>query len=103
MIGAAPVKTGIAPFRTRTAANWQSWNYAGPTSAFSNAGDTPIPCYGGGPAVPGTTTTTLGCTAWANAPAAIWQTCSAAAVAPYGNYNVQWHERVIRSNSLLLR
>jgi hypothetical protein len=65
--------------------NWQSWNYTGPTSAFTNAGDTPIPCYGGGPAVPGTTTTTLGCTAWANAPAAIWQSCSAAAVAPYGN------------------
>ena len=28
---------------------WQSWNYTGPLSAFSNAGDTPIPCYGAQP------------------------------------------------------
>jgi Carboxypeptidase regulatory-like domain len=57
---------------------WQTWNYSGPKSAFSNAGDTPIPCYGGA----------SGCTAWATINAtnpAIWQTCSAAAVAPYGN------------------
>jgi hypothetical protein len=55
--------------------NWQSWNYSGPKSAFSNAGDIPIPCYG----------QASGCTAWANAPAATWQSCSTAAVAPYGN------------------
>ena len=53
---------------------WQSWNYTGPVSAFTNAGDTPIPCYG----------QASGCTAWSKAPVAIWQTCSAAAVAPYG-------------------
>ena len=34
---------------------WQSWNYSGPRSAFSNVGDTPIPCYGAA----------TGCTAWA--------------------------------------
>ncbi len=54
---------------------WQSWNYTGPRSAFSNAGDTPIPCYGNA----------TGCTLWKNAPTAIWQSCSAAAVAPYGD------------------
>ena len=63
--------------------NWQSWNYTGPHSAFSNAGDTPIPCYGGGAAIGSGTTTSLGCTAWKFAPASIWQTCSAAAQAPY--------------------
>ena len=42
---------------------WQSWNYTGPQSAFSNAGDTPIPCYGAA----------AGCTSFANAPASIWQ------------------------------
>ena len=54
---------------------FQSWNYSGPTSAFSNVGDTPIPCYG----------KAAGCTSFASAPASIWQTCSGAAVAPYGN------------------
>ncbi len=54
---------------------WQSWNYSGPRSAFSNVGDTPIPCYGAA----------TGCTPWASAPASIWQACSAAAVAPYGS------------------
>jgi len=52
---------------------WQSWNYTGPHSAFSNTNDTPIPCYGSAP----------GCTAWASAPASIWQSCSAAAQSPY--------------------
>ncbi len=55
--------------------NWQSWNYTGPHSAFSNTGAAPIPCYGAA----------SGCTPWKSAPAAIWQSCSAAAVAPYGN------------------
>ncbi len=54
---------------------WQSWNYTGPRSAFSNVGDTAIPCYGSAP----------GCTLWKNAPASIWQSCSAAATAPYGD------------------
>jgi hypothetical protein len=54
---------------------WQSWNYSGPRSAFSNTGDTPIPCYGGA----------SGCTSWTNAPVSVWNTCSAAAQAPYGN------------------
>jgi len=60
---------------------WQSWNYSGPKSAFSNAGDTPIPCYGA----------LSGCIPWATsgAPtpgtASIWNTCSAAAQAPYSN------------------
>jgi hypothetical protein len=58
---------------------WQSWNYSGPTSAFSNAGGTPIPCYGAA----------SGCTPWATAPTAIWQTCSAAAVAPYSTTLLQ--------------
>ena len=56
----------------------QTWNYSGPKSAFSNNGDTPIPCYGN----------LTGCIPWATINAtnpAIWQTCSAAAVAPYGN------------------
>ena len=68
---------------------WQSWNYTGPHSAFSNAGDTPIPCYGGGAAVGSTTTSGLGCTAWKFAPTAIWQSCSAAAVAPYAGNTLQ--------------
>jgi len=54
--------------------NWQSWNYTGPHSAFNGNGDVPIPCYGQAP----------GCTPWKNAPTATWQTCSAAAQAPYG-------------------
>jgi hypothetical protein len=54
--------------------NWQSWNYTGPHSAFNGNGDVPIPCYGQAP----------GCTPWVNAPTATWQTCSAAAQAPYG-------------------
>lgn len=58
---------------------WQSWNYSGPKSAFSNAGDTPIPCYGA----------LSGCIPWATAgaptagTASIWNTCSAAAQTPY--------------------
>ena len=55
--------------------NWQSWNYTGPHSAFSNVGDKPIPCYGAA----------ANCVPWKSAPASIWQACSAAAVAPYGN------------------
>ena len=55
---------------------WQSWNYTGPHTAFNGNGDVPIPCYG---QAGGT------CTPWVNAPAAIWQTCAAAARAPYGN------------------
>jgi len=54
--------------------NWQSWNYTGPHSAFSNVGDTPIPCYG----------QLTGCTPFASAPA-IQQSCLAAAQAPYSN------------------
>ena len=58
---------------------WQSWNYTGPHSAFSNAGDTPIPCYGAA----------ANCVPWKSAPASIWQTCSAAAVAPYAGNTLQ--------------
>jgi hypothetical protein len=60
---------------------WQSWNYSGPVSAFSNNGDTPIPCY--------SAKALAGCTLWSKAgvatpgTAAIWATCSAAAQAPY--------------------
>ena len=65
---------------------WQSWNYSGPKSAFSNAGDTPIPCYGAAasciPWAGATGVTTVGSV---NFNPAIWPTCSAAAVAPYGN------------------
>ncbi len=58
---------------------WQSWNYTGPHSAFSNVGDTPIPCYGAA----------ANCVPWKSAPASIWQTCSAAAVAPYAGNALQ--------------
>ena len=46
-IGAATVKTSIRAIPSPNSGEWQSWNYSGPKSAFSNAGDTPIPCYGG--------------------------------------------------------
>jgi hypothetical protein len=58
---------------------WQSWNYTGPHSAFNANGATPIPCYGA----------LSGCTALAQAPAAIQQTCLAAAQAPYTNAQQQ--------------
>ena len=56
---------------------WQSWNYTGPHSAFNGNGAVPVPCYG----------QASGCTPWTDphTPTAIWQTCSAAAQAPYGN------------------
>jgi len=56
---------------------WQSWNYTGPHSAFNGNGAVPIPCYG----------QASGCTPWTDphTPTAIWQTCSTAAQAPYGN------------------
>ncbi len=43
----------------------QYWNYTGPTSAFSNTGPTPIPCYG----------VLSGCKAFASAPAATQAAC----------------------------
>jgi len=76
--------TGESSDRTIPSPNsgvWQTWNYTGPKSAFTNAGDTPIPCYGQAP----------GCTSFASIQStnpAIWQSCSAAAVAPYGNATV---------------
>ncbi len=61
---------------------WQSWNYQGPTSAFSDVGATPIPCYG----------QASGCTNF-SAPGlspTIFQTCLTAAQAPYaGNAQEQ--------------
>ena len=47
-IGAVRVKNGDRAIPSPNSGNWQCWNYTGPHSAFSNAGDTPIPCYGGG-------------------------------------------------------
>jgi hypothetical protein len=58
----------------------QYWNYSGPTSAFSNTGQHPIPCYGA----------LGGCTPFASAPAAIQTACQTAAQAPYaGNAQLQ--------------
>ncbi len=63
--------------------NWQSWNYSGPKSAFSQTGFTPIPCYGhAANCIPWTSVTTPG-NALYNA--SIWPLCAAAAVRPYGN------------------
>jgi hypothetical protein len=69
--------------------NWQSWNYTGPHSAFSNAGGTPIPCYGAA----------ANCTPLANAPASILQSCSAAAVAPYAGNTLQQQLAIQALNS----
>lgn len=54
---------------------WQSWNFVGPSNAFNNNGDVPIPCYG----------RATGCTAFnaTGVPASVWTTCSTAATAPY--------------------
>jgi len=52
----------------------QYWNYTGPTSAFSNTNQHPIPCYG----VLG------GCTPFASTPAATLAACQTSATAPYG-------------------
>ncbi len=69
--------------------NWQSWNYTGPHSAFSNAGGTPIPCYGAA----------TNCLPFASAPAAIMQSCSAAAVAPYAGTTLQQQLAIQALNS----
>ena len=53
---------------------WQTWNYAGPHSAFNITGSHPIPCYG----------QLSGCTLFASAPANIQTACNNAATAPYG-------------------
>ena len=58
---------------------WQTWNYAGPHSAFNVTGSNPIPCYG----------QINPCTPLAQAPAAIFQACMANAQAPYGNAQQQ--------------
>jgi hypothetical protein len=50
----------------------QYWNFSGPTDAF-NSSNVPIPCYG----------KLAGCTAFASAPQAIQDACTAAAQAPY--------------------
>jgi hypothetical protein len=66
---------------------WQTWNYTGPTSAFSDAGVTPIPCYG----------VLSHCTAYSQAPLAIQEACFNAAVAPYANASQQTQELAIQS------
>ena len=45
MIGPAMVKTLDSAIPSPNNGVWQSWNYSGPHSAFSN-GANPIPCYG---------------------------------------------------------
>ena len=68
----------------------QYWNYAGPTSAFSNTGPTPIPCYG----------VLSGCKAFASAPAATQASCQSSAQAPYtGNTQLQQLALVALANS----
>ncbi len=58
----------------------QYWNYTGPTSAFSNTGPTPIPCFG----------VLNGCKSFASAPAATLASCQSSAQAPYaGNTQLQ--------------
>ena len=52
----------------------QYWNYTGPTSAFSNTSQKPIPCYGA----------LGGCTSFAATPAATLAACQSSATAPYG-------------------
>jgi hypothetical protein len=78
---------------------WQSWNYTGSRSAFSNTGDIPIPCYG----------QASGCTPWTvtggafnTALATQWQACSAAAVAPYGSNVVTFGSTSVAQSELAL-
>jgi Carboxypeptidase regulatory-like domain len=62
---------------------WQTWNYAGPASAFNGNGAVPIPCYG----------QVTGCTAFssiATSAPGILQACEAASQRPYaGNTQLQ--------------
>ena len=60
-------------FNTNNSGDVQFWNFSGPKSAFTS-NQNPIPCYG----------KQAGCTAFASAPVAIQQACTAAAQAPYG-------------------